>query len=84
MQFNIFLKNPIKKWTEDLHRYFSKEDICMAKNHMKNHLTSLNIRKAQFNPPRRYHPKPVRMDIVKHSGKVKSIKCCGEKGTLLL
>ena len=63
-----------KKWTKDLNRHFSKENMQRAHRYMKK---MVNITSTV-----RYHFTPVRMAIINKS----TNKCwsgCGEKGTLV-
>jgi hypothetical protein len=57
---------PRKKWATGLNRTFSKDEIQMAKKHMKKCSPSLAIKEMQIKTTLRFYLTPVRIAIIKN------------------
>jgi hypothetical protein len=61
------ISDPMKKWATEMNRSFSKEEVQMAKKHMKKCSTYLAIKKMQIKTMLRFHLAPVRKAIIKNT-----------------
>jgi 1,2-phenylacetyl-CoA epoxidase catalytic subunit len=74
------INEPIKKWASELNRTFFKEEIQMAKKHMKKcSPSSLAIKEMRIKTTLKFHLTPVRIVIIRNTTNNRCWQGCGEK-----
>jgi hypothetical protein len=61
------INEPIKKWAIELNRNFSKDEIQMAKKHMKKCSSPLAMKEIQIKTTLRFYLTPVRIAVIKNA-----------------
>ena len=74
---------PVKRWGTYLNREFSKEELQMAKRHLRNCSTSLAIKEMQIKTTLRYYLLPVRIGKLENTNDSLCWRECRIRGTLL-
>uniref|UniRef100_A0A7N4NHQ7 Uncharacterized protein n=1 Tax=Sarcophilus harrisii TaxID=9305 RepID=A0A7N4NHQ7_SARHA len=74
----------IDKWSEDMNRKFSEEEIETISSHIKRCSKSLLIREIQIKTTLRYHYTPVRLARMTGKDNDECWRGCGKTGTLII
>jgi hypothetical protein len=73
------INEPIKKWATELNRTFSKEEVQIAKKHVKKYSPFLATKEMQIKTTLRFHLTPVRIASIKNTTTNKRWRGCEGK-----